>query len=100
MVKMVALYRKPENPAEFDQKYFEEHLPLARQMPGLQRVEVAKITGAPGGGESEYYMIAELYYNDMDSLNASVASPESRAAGKVLMSFAKGLVSFHVAEVR
>lgn len=94
MVKLVALYRRPADPAEFDRLYFHEHLPLARKMPDLQRIEVARVTG-----EGDLYLIAELYFPDMERAKASMASPESRAAGKVLMSFAKDLVTFHVAEV-
>lgn len=92
MVKLVALYKKPADPAEFDRQYFEGHLPLAKQIPGLKRADVAKITGAPGG-ESEYYMIAELYFDDMEALKAGMSSPEGKAAAKNVMSFAKDVLT-------
>jgi uncharacterized protein (TIGR02118 family) len=98
MVKLVAMYKQPQNPAEFDKQYFEEHIPLAVQMPGLKKSEVAKITGTPAGA-SEYYMIAELYFDDMEALKAAMGSPEGRAAAKQLMTFAKEIVSMHFAEV-
>ncbi|HTY59266.1 MAG TPA: EthD family reductase, partial [Bacteroidota bacterium] len=28
MTKLIALYRKPSDPAEFDKHYFEVHIPL------------------------------------------------------------------------
>lgn len=96
VVKLVALYKRPEDPATFDRRYFEEHLPLAQKMPGLRRVEVARVTGEIA---SDLYLIAELYFDDLDAARAAMASPESKAAAKVLMEFARGLVSFHVAEV-
>lgn len=94
MVKLVALYKRPADPAEFDRQYFEGHLPLARQMPNLQKVEVARVVG-----EGDLYLITELYFTDLETAKASMASPESKAAGRQLMTFAKELVSFHVIEV-
>lgn len=99
MVKLVALYRIPDDPAAFDSRYFGEHLPLAQKMPGLLRTEVARITGSPGG-ESEYYMMAELYFDNMEAAQAAMASEESKAAARVLRDIARGLVSFHLAEVQ
>lgn len=99
MVKLVALYRQPENPADFDRQYFETHVPLAMKMPGLVRGEIARVTGAPMG-DAPYYMIAELYFNDMATLNAAMASPEGKAAAKNLMGFAAKLVTMFFAEVR
>jgi len=99
MVKLVAMYKKPENPADFDRQYFETHLPLALKMPGLIRGEAARVVGAPGG-ESPYHLIAELCFKDMAALNAAMASPEGKAAAKNLMSFAAKYVSMHFVEVK
>jgi uncharacterized protein (TIGR02118 family) len=98
MVKLVALYKKPANIQEFDQHYFDTHLPLAAQIPGLKRVEVSKISGSPAG-ESEYHLIAEMYFENMDALKAGMSSPEGKASGKDLMSFAKDVVYMMFAEV-
>ncbi|OGO33614.1 MAG: ethyl tert-butyl ether degradation protein EthD [Chloroflexi bacterium RBG_16_56_8] len=97
MVKLVALYRKPADPAAFDQAYFETHVPLVQQIPELRRVEVARITGAPRG-EPEFYLMAEMYFDDKAAMDRAMASPENIAAGKNLMGFAKGLVTFMFAE--
>lgn len=98
MVKLIALYKKPVNPQEFDDHYFNTHLPLAAKMPGLLRSEVSKVKGTPAG-ESEYYLQAELYFENMDALKAAMASPEGRAAAKDVMSFAKDIVYMMFAEV-
>lgn len=97
MVKLVALYKKPADPQEFDDRYFNGHCPLVNQIPGLKRVEVAKITGSPAG-ESEYYLIAELHFENMDALKAGMSSPEGKAAAKDVMSFAKDIVYMMFAE--
>ena len=44
MVKLVALYKKPAAIQEFDNHYFNIHVPLANKMPGLRRTEVSRIT--------------------------------------------------------
>lgn len=98
MVKFVALYKKPANVEEFDQRYFGTHLGLAGKIPGLKQVEVSRIVGSPQG-ESEYYLLTELYFDDMDAMKAGMSSPEGKAAGKDVMSFAKDIVQFMFADV-
>lgn len=98
MVKLVATYRTPADPAAFDDHYFRVHVPLAMRMPGLRRAEIARVTGAPGG-RSDLHLIAELYFDSREALEAALRSPEGRAAGEDLMAFARDVVSLHVAEV-
>jgi len=99
MVKLIALYKTPENTQEFDAHYKDVHTPLVKKMPGLRKLEVAKITGAPIG-EPKHYLIAEMYFDSQDALTAALASPEGKASGRDLMSFAGNLVSMLYAEVK
>lgn len=98
MVKLVALYKKPANVQDFDDQYFNTHLPLANKMPGLRKVEVARITGSPAG-ESEYHLMAELYFDSKEDMQAAMSSPEGRASTKNLMSFAKDVSYFMFADI-
>ena len=98
MVKLIALYRKPADEPEFDRHYQEIHTPLILKMPGLRKFEVTKITGAPIG-ESKYRLMAEMYYDSLDALNAANASPEGKAAARDLMSFAADLVTLFYGEI-
>ncbi|RXT08805.1 EthD family reductase [Ammoniphilus sp. CFH 90114] len=98
MVKLIAIYRKPENVEEFDQHYHDVHAPLAAKMPGLIKLEVNKIYGTPMG-ESDLHLIAEMYFETKEALVQALSSPEGRAAGKDLMGFAGKVVSMHFAEV-
>ena len=98
MVKLVVLYKKPENVAEFDKRYFESHLPIANKIPGLKKVEVSRFTGAPMG-EVPYHLMAELYFDNMEALQAGLSSPEGKATAKDVMSFAKDIISMMFAEV-
>lgn len=83
MVKLVALYGQPQDVATFERVYFGEHIPLTRKMPGLRRIEINRVTGAPRG-EPAYYLIANLYFDDAETMQQSMASEESRAAARTL----------------
>jgi uncharacterized protein (TIGR02118 family) len=97
MVKLVALYRKPADMEAFERAYFETHIPLVKKIPGLQRVEISRIFGAPRG-EPDLFLIVELYFENKATMDNGLASSENVEAGKNLMSFARGLVSFFYAE--
>lgn len=96
-VKLIALYKKPDDTQAFDEHYFNVHVPLTEKMPGLRRAEYNKVIGAPMGS-SPYHLIAELTFETMDDLNASMASAEGRAAAKDLMGFAGNLVQLVITE--
>lgn len=98
MVKLVVLYRKPADVAAFDKHYDEVHAPLARRMPGLQKLEVQRFFGAPGG-DPKFYLMAELSFENKEAMFAALASPEGKAAGKDVMSFAGDLVHMMFANV-
>src|SRR5258707_15495783 len=98
MTKLIALYRKPADTALFDKHYFEVHIPLIRKIPGLRKLEITAITGAPIG-ESKYHLQTEMYFDSVDSMNAGNASSEGRAAAKDLMRFASDVVTLFYGDV-
>lgn len=98
VAKFVALYKTPANVAEFDKRYFEQHMPIAGKIPGLQRVEISRVVGSPMG-YSEYHLMAELYFDSVEAMHAGMASPEGKASGKDIMSFAKDIITMMFAEV-
>jgi uncharacterized protein (TIGR02118 family) len=99
MIKLVALYRKATDQEAFDKHYFDVHLPLIKKSPGLRKLEITKISGAPFG-EAKFQWMAEMYYDSMDSMNAANASPEGRAAAKDVMSFAADVITLFFGEVK
>lgn len=98
MTKLIAYYKVPENKDEFEKKYFEEHLPLAKKMPGLIKCEIVRLKGL-GGAEPSFFMQADMYFENEDALNKAMSSAEGRAAAKNLMSFAKDYVSMCTGEL-
>ena len=99
MVKLIALYKTPSDPATFDAHYASVHTHLVKKIPGLRKLEVAKITGAPIG-ETQYYLMAEMYFDDQDSMQRSLASNEGKATARDLASFAGTIVTMFYAEVQ
>jgi uncharacterized protein (TIGR02118 family) len=98
MAKLIALYKHPENKEEFDHHYFNVHGPLTAKIPGLREMKVTKMTGSPMGGEAKYYLMCEMIYDDLESLQQGVRSPEGKASGKDLMGFAGNLVTLMIGE--
>ena|SRR5687768_16869393 len=98
MIKLVALFKRPEAVEEFDAHYEQTHAPLMRMVPGLERMEVTRNLKA-FRGEPEYYLVAEMYFRDQETFDAAMASEENRAAGKDLMSFAREYVTMFYGEV-
>ncbi len=96
-VKLVALYRKPEDENAFLRHYHEVHMPLVAKTPHLEKAVVGKVTGSPMG-EPPYFLMAEMFFPDAARFQEAMKSPENRAAGKDLMGFARDLVTLIVVE--
>lgn len=92
MIKLVALYEKPEDEQAFWEHYEQVHAPLTRELPGLQDLELLRVTADAFGGEAPYYLIATMSFADDDAFKAAMRSEENKRLGKDLMSFAKGKV--------
>lgn len=98
MVKLIALYKHPENKEEFDQYYFETHAPLTAKIPGLRKMEVTRIVGSPFGGEGKYYILCEMYYDSHEALQTAMKTDEGKASGKDAMNFAGDLITLMIGE--
>ena len=98
MVKLIALYKKPDDVPGFDKHYSEIHTPLVKKLPGLRNFEVSRITGS-AIGETPWYLLCEMYFDSKDVLDEAMASSAGRAAAKDLMSFAAKYVTLMYAEV-
>lgn len=99
MIKYVALYRIPEDAEQFDKHYFETHVPIVDETPGLVRSEIAKVTRMMLG-EPAYYLMAELYFSDVESMKAAFKTDPWRASGENLQSWGgMDLVTMFTAEV-
>lgn len=91
MSKLIALYKQPADPAQFDQAYFNTHLPLISRVPGLIQTNITRFTRTLMG--EGYYMMAEMIFTDKEAMKTGMRSPEMAAAGENLNSFAEGLIT-------
>ncbi|MDN3582916.1 EthD family reductase [Mucilaginibacter flavus] len=74
MTKMTVIYQTPSNPALFDQHYWNVHIPLAKQLPGLIKYEVSQGPLISTTGHNDVYLIGNLYFESMDTLKQAFAS--------------------------
>jgi uncharacterized protein (TIGR02118 family) len=81
-VKLVVLYTQPDDAEAFDEHYLGVHGPLVEKIPGLKRFEGARFGAAADAGEVTYHRIAELWFDDQESLQAALASEEGSATAR------------------
>src|SRR5260370_11903393 len=90
MIQLTVLYGHPQDPAAFDRHYRETHAQLAKRLPGLKGYTTHKPTSLNPQEQSPYYLIADLYFENMGTFQAALQSPEGQAAAGDLPGFATG----------
>ena len=85
-VSYFALYRTPEDPAEFERHYFGSHVPLIERTPGLLENKVHRVT-RQFIGEPAYFLLAELVFESAEAMKAAFRTPEWAEGGKDLASW-------------
>jgi uncharacterized protein (TIGR02118 family) len=98
-VKLTVVYGNPDDAAAFDKHYHEVHMPIVGRWPGVERTEVAKVSGGPMGSPAPYHLITEIYFADEDALNAALSSDAGREAGQDFMGIAPPGSFMTVAEI-
>ncbi len=101
MVRFLVLYDTPADPEAFDRHYWEIHIPLAKQLPGLRRYTISR-NHRPVRGERSYYLVAELDWDDTAAMQQAFASEIGQATAADVPKFAPTGVSsliFDVEEV-
>jgi uncharacterized protein (TIGR02118 family) len=89
MAKLIALYKKPRNAAEFDAYYYKTHAPLAKKIPGVKRYEVSTGAVATPQGESAYHLAAVLTFDSLAAIQKGLSSPAGQATAADLGNFAQ-----------
>lgn len=83
MFKLTTIYRRVDDEEALEQFFSQTHLPLAEQLPGLQKSEVSRISGKPGG-ESRFHLMYELYFTSRDAYHKAMISEPGLALIKAL----------------
>jgi uncharacterized protein (TIGR02118 family) len=79
MHRVTIQYAAPADTASFDQRYREEHVPIAARLPGLRKVTLSHPRAMQGDAP---YLVAELWFEDADALKTALKSQEMAETGK------------------
>lgn len=91
---VLALYKRPTDRARFDAHYADTHVPLAKQLPGLQSYSLSHgLTD-----KDPYYLVAMLRFPSADAASNALASPQGQAVVADLENFAQAGVDIMVFE--
>ncbi|HRH78373.1 MAG TPA: EthD family reductase [Cellvibrionaceae bacterium] len=74
MARMLVIYKTPKNPAAFDAHYFNVHIPLAKQLPGLRAYEINQGPICKIAGAETPYLIGILHFDSMQAIHEAFAS--------------------------
>jgi uncharacterized protein (TIGR02118 family) len=80
MARLVVLYKTPADARAFDHHYRTIHIPLAKKLPGLRKYEISQGPVMTPAGPAGVHLVATLYFDDMQAIQAAFASPEGQAA--------------------
>jgi uncharacterized protein (TIGR02118 family) len=100
MIQITALYGHPQDPVAFDRHYQEVHAPLGKKIPGLKGWVANKPASLNPQETSPYYLITDLYFESMASMQAALQSPEAQATTNDLQNFATGGVTLVAGEIQ
>lgn len=102
MAKVLALYKTPGNPAEFNRYYFERHVPLAKQLPDLKSYAVSQGPVMGMAGQSDIHFAAIIEFDSLADIEAALSSEAGKRIAEDLGNFASAgveLLFFDTREV-
>ncbi|GAA2036391.1 EthD family reductase [Catenulispora yoronensis] len=95
--KITFVYSNPTDPEAFEAAYSEQ-LDLARELPGVTRLQTSKVWPKEDGSPTPAYRFLDLYFTDYAAASAAaakagplVASTVKHATGGVVIAFAEVL---------
>jgi uncharacterized protein (TIGR02118 family) len=77
MHRLTIQYAEPADREAFDRQYFDQHVALCKSLPGLRAAAFSKPRVLGQGGCP--YLVAELDFDDAESLRTALKSPEMAA---------------------
>ena len=98
MVKLLALFKRPDDVIGFMNHHDKVYLPLVHKIPGLEKTVINRVRADSFGGVPTYFLITEMHFADKESFRRAMESKENMLAGRELMRFAKGFVTLLVAD--
>lgn len=87
MFTMCVYYKAPTDPAAFEQRYIEGHIPLVKQYANIKEMSFTKV-GRVLAGDFPYAYAFTATWADKDAWKADITSPQAAAATEDAQSFA------------
>lgn len=75
--KITVIYDNPTDPEAFEAGYADGQIALIKKLPGLQRVETAKVWPKEDGSPTPAYRVIDMYFPDYDTASAAVTTEEA-----------------------
>jgi uncharacterized protein (TIGR02118 family) len=97
VVRLIALYSQPDDPAAFDAHYRDVHAQIVRRYPGIRGLRLTRTDGV-AGRPADYYLMAEMSFDSRADLDEALASDAGRESGRDLRNFAQAGVTLFVAD--
>ncbi|HEY1571189.1 MAG TPA: EthD family reductase [Pseudonocardiaceae bacterium] len=96
--KITAIYENPQDPTAFEAGH-PEQLALARKIPGVTRIESAKVWPKEDGSATPAYRVLDMYFTDYDAASKAVTTQEAAAFVAKVSDLATGGVRLLFADV-
>ena|SRR6516225_8733460 len=93
---MVVIYNKPNDVAAFERHYFEQHVPLAKRLPGIRKYEVSQGPIVSPAGASDAWMVATLHFDSMAAIRDAFASDVGKECAADRRAFAPDPSTFQM----
>jgi uncharacterized protein (TIGR02118 family) len=74
--KITVIYDNPESADVFEAGY-PDQVALARKLPGVERVESARVWPKEDGSPTPAYRLFDMHFADYDTASKAVATPEA-----------------------
>ena len=100
MAQLSVMYKTPTDKAAFAKHHLENHVPMAKKIPGLRKYEISEGPVATPAGPSNYHLVALLQFDNMAAIQSAFGSPEGQAAAADLQNFATGGVDMVMFDTR
>jgi hypothetical protein len=75
--KITAMFDNPADPVVFEAGWADGLVELAKTLPGVQRVESARVWPKEDGSPTPAYRSIDMYFADYDAASAAVTSAQA-----------------------
>lgn len=81
MAKLYIHYQQPADKEGFEEYYFKTHAPLAQKVPNIRGSKVHQVVQNQNT-DLKLYMIIEIDFDDLNTLQQALATPEWNAVAQ------------------